>query len=148
MTDTTNKIELINPLQFMLSGKAIFICHNIHTDNKYKYKVYKADHKQIYYVSVYLNGEYNYIGIIKLNINNTTIPNKPIPIYIYSNKSNIPKYSASIKGFDYIITHLVNNNISSSYKFYHVGKCGRCGRPLTTKESIQQGYGAECIKHV
>lgn len=29
---------------------------------------------------------------------------------------------------------------------YHEGKCARCGRPLTTPESIERGLGPECCK--
>jgi hypothetical protein len=34
------------------------------------------------------------------------------------------------------------------YRVYHVGKCGRCGRPLTVPASIKSGIGPECAKHV
>lgn len=32
--------------------------------------------------------------------------------------------------------------------FYPSGKCARCGRMLTTPESIESGFGPECIKYV
>jgi hypothetical protein len=28
---------------------------------------------------------------------------------------------------------------------WHEGRCGRCGRRLTVPESIESGYGPECI---
>lgn len=31
---------------------------------------------------------------------------------------------------------------------YHEDKCGRCGNPLTNPESIELGYGPECIRYV
>lgn len=33
------------------------------------------------------------------------------------------------------------------FKLYHEGKCGRCGRLLTTPESVTLGLGPECIKY-
>jgi hypothetical protein len=30
------------------------------------------------------------------------------------------------------------------YKIQHIGKCGRCGRPLTTPESLETGIGPIC----
>jgi hypothetical protein len=32
------------------------------------------------------------------------------------------------------------------YQLHHEGRCGRCGRLLTVPESVQSGYGPECIK--
>jgi hypothetical protein len=34
------------------------------------------------------------------------------------------------------------------FKTRHEGKCGRCGRTLTVPESIESGFGPECIKLV
>lgn len=31
---------------------------------------------------------------------------------------------------------------------HYEGRCGRCGRKLTTPESVEQGFGPECILHV
>jgi hypothetical protein len=36
----------------------------------------------------------------------------------------------------------------ANFHVHHVGKCGRCGRPLTTPESVKRGIGPECIKHL
>ena len=32
------------------------------------------------------------------------------------------------------------------YKIEHAGRCGRCGRVLTTPESIERGIGPECAR--
>lgn len=32
------------------------------------------------------------------------------------------------------------------FSLHHVGKCGRCGRPLTVPASILSGIGPECAK--
>ena len=33
---------------------------------------------------------------------------------------------------------------AAGYKVHHEGKCGRCGRKLTTPESCLRGIGPEC----
>lgn len=147
MNNTTTHYELINPLQFILSGNAYFICHNIQTDNKYRYRVLQSDsNNQLYFVSVYLETEYKYIGIIKTESQPDNTNSKPT--FIYTHKSKLNKEHPAVKGIIYILTHLITNTMSDKLKLYHIGKCGRCGRTLTTKEAIQQGYGSECIKHI
>lgn len=36
----------------------------------------------------------------------------------------------------------------SPMKIYHLGKCGRCGRPLEDEESLRYGLGKKCRKHI
>ena len=36
--------------------------------------------------------------------------------------------------------------VNSGWKVHHAGQCGRCGRRLTTPESIESGIGPECQK--
>jgi hypothetical protein len=147
MSNTTIHYELINPIQFILSGKAYFICHNIHTNNKYRYKVLQSDsNKQLYFVSVYIETEYKYIGIIKTELQTDDTNSKPT--FIYTHKSKLPQQHPAVKGIQYIIEHTQNNTMPTNMKLYHIGKCGRCGRTLTTKEAIIKGYGSECIKHI
>jgi len=33
------------------------------------------------------------------------------------------------------------------YNVHHSGKCGICGKKLTTPESIERGIGPDCFKH-
>ena len=41
-----------------------------------------------------------------------------------------------------------SNNIPPACKFYPSGKCARCGRKLTTPESIERGFGPGCYEEV
>jgi hypothetical protein len=155
MTNTNNRV-LHNPLEFILAGQAKFSCTNVETNNTYTYKVTRANHtnntndKYLYFVSVQIDNPnpeaynqytYKYIGTIHLNQNNNNEP-----IFTYGNKSSIPKDSASVKGFAYIIKHLITNTLPEYYIIKHYGKCGRCGRALTDEKSILLGLGNECIK--
>ena len=37
-------------------------------------------------------------------------------------------------------------NLPEGYSIHHEGRCGRCGRTLTTPESIEAGFGPECLE--
>jgi len=39
-----------------------------------------------------------------------------------------------------------SQNLPEGYQIRHEGKCGCCGRKLTTPESLDRGIGPECIK--
>jgi len=39
-------------------------------------------------------------------------------------------------------------NMLRQAEFWHEGRCGRCGRKLTVPESIESGFGPECITKV
>lgn len=40
------------------------------------------------------------------------------------------------------------NNLPQKMAVYHSGRCGSCGRELTTPESIRRGLGKKCAKGV
>lgn len=35
--------------------------------------------------------------------------------------------------------------VAAGFNLQHAGKCGRCGRKLTTPKSVEQGFGPECV---
>lgn len=129
--------ELTNPLPYILAGKAIFTVQNIETDNRYTYKVYESKRtRNMFIVNVLYQHKYRYIGIIKNNQ------------YLYSKKCELSPNCIEVKGFNYIFHRIIDNTLPEAYKIYHSGKCGRCGRILTTPESLELGFGSECIKKI
>jgi len=51
--------------------------------------------------------------------------------------------------FAWIWKHLIKAaHIDNYVNIYHVGKCVRCGRQLTTPESVLTGIGPECLKAI
>ena len=36
--------------------------------------------------------------------------------------------------------------VPSGYRLEHTGRCGRCAKMLRDAESIQRGFGPECVK--
>lgn len=58
------------------------------------------------------------------------------------------------KGSDYVVhifgwflRHLYSeeNDLPDTLEVYHLGMCGRCGRPLTDSESVRIGIGPICL---
>jgi len=127
-----------NPLNFIKAGKSLFTVVNEKTGNRFTYKVVRSKDNPIWFVKV-LNGSNNdsnylYIGAIKENSFGLT------------KNSKVKPDAKSFKVFDWIWHHATS--LPENIKFYHEGRCGRCGRTLTVPESIESGFGPECINHV
>ncbi len=53
----------------------------------------------------------------------------------------------STRAFRWFVENLLARGaVSEKVEFWHEGKCARCGRKLTTPESIQRGLGPECAE--
>lgn len=57
-----------------------------------------------------------------------------------SDKSDMTADTPCVRAFGWWWSHLD----SDAVEVYHAGKCGRCGRLLTTPESIRTGLGPVC----
>lgn len=121
---------------FVFAGKAIFTMVNTKTRNRFTYKVTKAKQNDIFFVSVLTGSDnisdYTFIGYIKTGVFN------------WSKKSRISRDSISFKAFNWLINNIIN--IPDVVEIWHEGKCCRCGRILTTPESIERGIGPECSR--
>ena len=133
-----HKLKIESTIDFILAGKAVFTVKNKETNNRFTFKVRKSKDGKVHFVSVLTGTDnessYSFIGTI---FNNN--------LFRYSNKSHIKNTATSVKGFTYIFAKLIDKSINPVFEFYHEGKCGRCGRTLTVPESIESGYGPECI---
>ena len=138
VTISENRLKDAAVLDFILAGKAIFTVRNTETMNRFTYKVRASKDGKVYFVSVLTgtdnNTNYSYIG---------TIFDKTR--FVHTSKSKIKKDATSVLGFTYLFRHLLKKDLDPCYTFYHEGRCGRCGRRLTDPESIESGYGPECI---
>jgi hypothetical protein len=50
-----------------------------------------------------------------------------------------------VKTFKTLLESIAKGALPSGWEFRHEGRCGRCGRTLTVPESIDSGFGPECI---
>ena len=129
---------------YVLGGKATVTVQSSNTGQYYTYRVLKADKITEYnaYYIYYLHGpdntkDYRYIGIY--------FPDTPHyhPVGDYKD-IDISGWPIVMRVFKYFIDRI--DNVPSTLNVYHNGKCGRCGRKLTTPESIERGLGPECYK--
>lgn len=126
--------------KFLFAGNATLTIESSATGKHYTYKVKKHKEADIYFVSL-LNGpsnesDYAYVGIIK----------NDKKVFTLTAKSRYTKDATSVKAFTYFFNLVKGNKSLNKLKVYHSGSCGRCGRKLTTPESIKRGLGPFCAK--
>lgn len=124
--------------QFVLAGKAMITLESKTSGTHFTYKVNKAENKDIWFISL-LSGnnndeDYRFMGYFTADM-----------ILKTSAKSKVTSDAPAYKAMDFTLKHVVANKIPEALKIYHSCRCGRCGRTLTTPESIQRGIGPECI---
>ncbi len=134
------KYIIENPKEFILGGKSKFTLENIQTKNHLTFVVNKCADKQMFFVSVCNKYEgYMFIGCLYTNVELTEFT------FVKSKKLDAEKEQLSVKTFMYIKTNYLENNFPNEVmKFYHFGYCCKCGRTLTTPESIKAGIGPYC----
>jgi len=121
--------------KFVLGGNSTFTVVNNKSDNRFTFSVRKSKDNDLFFVKVLTGSNaYTYLGTI---VNN---------IYKHGIKSVVSNDAQSTKVFKYILDKLKNDNLPSFIEVWHEGKCGKCGRVLTTPLSISSGFGPECIK--
>lgn len=131
-----------NPKEFILAGKAFFTVENPVSGNRFTFKVSKIkDKDNAYFVNVgsdYLR--YRYIGNLYSNTEQTEFTFR-VGKRIIQTKGEYPK---SVQVFEHIIKHYMTYCNGTKLNFYHHQKCARCGRTLTTPDSIKSGFGPVC----
>ena len=132
----------ITDIHFFELGKAIFTVANPSNEH-YTYKIRKKifDDKRTCWFIYLLTGpqntnDYTYLGVYVPSIHGVRL----------TAKSKYTEDSKPVKVLKWALTRVANNNLPVGYKIQHEGRCGRCGRTLTTPESISRGIGPECIK--
>lgn len=135
-------VELIveNKIEKLLAGKAIVTFLSKRTNNHFTYKIKKHKEYDLFYVSVKTGTEYSYMGTLYIKDNYRKLNCTP--------KSKVPYDAKSFIAFQWVLDVLHTNSNAPDLEIYHEGCCCKCGRPLTTPESIKLGIGPECAKHL
>lgn len=135
MDANEHQVALSDWRRFVLAGRAVFTVRNEHTGNRLTYKVKKAKDTDVWFVSVLAGASYDYVGTIFGDG------------FRWTHKSAVPRDSVAFRVFAWLYDHILANiELPGFVQVYHEGKCGRCGRPLTVPESIESGFGPECVK--
>jgi len=122
---------------FMFAGKAIVTFKSQKTGKHYTYKVEKPDERVPHFVKVLIGADnandYAFIGTI-------------FEEKVFRAGRNVNKSMQHVQAFAWVWERISMGIVPQSVDIYHEGKCGCCGRILTTPESIESGYGPICKK--
>lgn len=114
---------------FIFAGNATFTLESVATGTHFTYKVKASKDSRVHFASVLTNPDtYTYAGLLSARGLSAT------------HNSKIGAAAPSFRGLDWFMRNLDSEQV----KFRHAGCCGRCGRQLTTPESIDRGLGADC----
>ena len=139
--------------QFVLAGRSIFTIeipegyraeHNLkpHYTFRVDHKAPEGKWKETWFVK-YLTGsdntrDYSYLGL--LNVENGQVRTTA--------KSKLNDNNLVVKLLNRTLALIwagdVNPMTEKGFGLHHEGRCGKCGRVLTTPESVQRGIGPEC----
>ena len=125
-----------DPLQFILAGNALFTVQNTDTGNRFTFKVRKPDDTKPHFVSVLTGSDnessYSFLGTV-------FDPHH----YRHGRRSRISEDAPSARAFDWLFRQLSTGRpLPPQVRVCH------CGKTLTVPESVDSGFGPECIKAV
>lgn len=137
-----------NMINYVTGGHAVFTLQSTKLDKRYTYKI-NADSKceNRFYANVLYgpdNGtDYRFLGFFYRD-------NFTLKASKYTNfEHNIINTDNRFRMLEVFLQILcTEDELPETCIFYPSGRCARCGRLLTTPESIESGFGPECIKHV
>ena len=141
------QLNQTDSLEFITAGKAIFTCKSLKTGNRFTYKV-SAPKDAVKETATLLfaqvlsgpdnNSDYRFFGCLLKKDGKWGFATSP--------KSKISLEAPSVIAFNYVINNLADSREMPQVEIWHEGKCGRCGRKLTTPESLEIGLGPECAQ--
>lgn len=144
--DIDGKLDTKYVLNYMLAGKSDFTILSLKTGDKFKYEILRKRSKYsgekaskyVYLVSTSIKGTMQYAGTIYLD--------KNINLFKFTkgNRGKLSVENINIKSLLYIMNKLNKNEEVDTAYIYHSGYCGRCGKKLTSSESLKIGLGPEC----
>lgn len=139
--------------KFVFAGNSIFTLVSRKTGNRFTFRLRKPKpnkqrptSRDMYFCSLYVRNTYLYFGYVI---------RKEEGGYVFINaKPNKTKIDTSdnvqlmgVKTLLWFLRQLENkSDMLNAIDFWHEGRCGKCGRPLTVPESIDTGIGPHCVK--
>jgi hypothetical protein len=139
--------------QFMLAGNAIFTLSNDRTGNRFTYRVQPAYRNNeswggnTWRVQVLAGpdnlSDYRYLGLLR------QFESGALTLYAAAGRRQMDLSVKADPAQAFVWLLRVANGLTTMpehVQFRHAGRCGRCGRLLTTPESIESGLGPVCAK--
>jgi len=126
--------------QFFLGGNATFTVQNASAEH-YTFKVKQPKPEMPFFISLMTGPDnensFSYMGIVSPVDGNIRL----------TAKSKLTAVSVPVKVAAWALRKVwTNSDLPEGYQIRHEGKCGCCGRKLTTPESLDRGIGPECAK--
>lgn len=136
MTDT---VAIKN---FIFGGNAHFTLVSERTGRRFTYRARTNAAGRLIFVDLLTgsdnDNDYSFAGTVR-----SADPYE----FRYSDKSTIAPDAAGITAITWLFTRLrYERPITKGTQFWHDGHCARCGRRLTTPESIELGIGPVCAE--
>ncbi len=131
-----------NLLEYIMAGNATITVLSDSTGARYTYHIAAAPYDKSFkhkcwFVKLLVGADnesdYVYIGCLRDDYRFYNTP-----------ASKLSAESKPVVAFRYVTTCAQRHKIHSKLHVYRPNKCGRCGRTLTTPESIVSGFGPEC----
>ncbi len=135
-------------LRFMLAGNAIVTFRSQKTGVHFTYKIEAAPKKDLmppaYFVHV-LSGpdnenDYTYVGMIISRLTGAA--------FNLTKGSKFNLNSPCVIAMKWVMDYLPFGDVPPMTEIFHEGRCGRCGRTLTTPESCSIGIGPICASGI
>lgn len=126
-------------LRFITAGNATLTLRSRKSGERFTYRVRTSDDKRLRFVSLLTGADnensFQYLGHIAIGRE----------VFWHGRKSKISEDAPSAKAFAWTWRNLQQGRLSDQLEVWHEGRCGRCARKLTVPESIESGFGPECI---
>lgn len=128
--------------EFITAGKAIFTVDN----GRGKHHTFRVTHKPgsaewapAWFVSLLTwpdnTSDYTYLGLLDAETGAVRL----------TAKSKYRDDTEAVRVIRWALRLLwTGADLPVGYSIHHAGRCGRCGRMLTTPESVERGIGPEC----
>lgn len=145
MNKDIGKIEQDKALQFILAGKCEFVLHSTKTGEDFKFAMTKQqtkedENKYIYFLNTMHGYEKTYAGVVWFDDKAQEFK------FSQGKKGQIDNKNLSIRSLIFVLNKLLKEETVQYLDVFHVGRCGKCGKKLTTPESILTGLGPTCSK--
>jgi len=114
------------------------------SSDHYTYRIESNDSRSLYFLQM-LTGpdntnDYTYVGLLNLNQGSIHM----------TKASQLPINSTPVQIAQRVLQRIFAGQSEeiekTGWKVHHAGRCGRCGRTLTTPDSCETGIGPECRK--
>lgn len=136
-----NIIENKDALKFMLSGKAEFTMVSLKTMKHLSFRLIKKT-DNLYWLFTKDGKSMVFAGTLVFKEKENCF------FFSQGGKGKLSINDTQVKSILWVLNKLVKNIFDIPVEIHHVGKCGCCGRKLTTPESIKLGLGPICFKYM